>query len=57
MKFTVPLIMAYAVIAIVTFGHAINNPSLYNASVSPMPEGFCAIAWPLYWSWYIQRTQ
>jgi hypothetical protein len=42
--------IAYACFAIFTFGHAANNRAFLMELST-----FAAMAWPLYWSWEIQR--
>jgi hypothetical protein len=48
------LIAIYIMAAILTFGHAVNNPALSNAAKR---DGLVIIAifWPFYWSCELQR--
>ena len=48
------LIAIYMIAAILTFGHAVNNPALPNAAKR---DGLViiTICWPFYWSYELQR--
>lgn len=45
----------YIFMAIFTFGHYLNNKSIGPSFTDPLSAPFCAVFWPFYWSWELQR--
>jgi hypothetical protein len=53
-KTIVRLVVAYALMAVITYGHSWNTNYEYNdqkrMDILPLESFLCAACWPLYWS-------
>lgn len=54
MKLTICIIV-YACMGVFSFGHALNNNAFSNIDAKSFGVAGALIAWPLYWSWELQR--
>lgn len=56
-KCLVIIALLYILMAIFTFGHAMNHiPETKEHEDMRAPDSFmCCVIWPFYWSWYLQQ--